>query len=157
AFSGGHLVAVLAKVLREQPPALRELRPELPPQLDELLVRMLSKDREHRPADAAAVLREIVALGDLSGGAPPVRARTAAGPSSHERRLVSVVLALLPAGVDATVGDMTQLANGAWLATTGGQGASDEQVVAAAARALELRRAMPGARIAIATGRALST
>lgn len=62
AFSGAHVVAVLAKVLREEAPHLRQLRPELPVAIDELLARMLSKDKASRPADGSAVLRELDTL-----------------------------------------------------------------------------------------------
>ena len=44
-FSGAHVVAVLAKILLEEAPRLRALRPELPEALDALVARMLSKDR----------------------------------------------------------------------------------------------------------------
>ncbi len=50
--SGDHVVAVLAKVLREEAPRVRDLRPELPAALDDLVTRMLAKNR--RPARRTA-------------------------------------------------------------------------------------------------------
>ncbi len=168
AFSGDHVVAVLAKVLREEPPRLRQLRPELPLALDDLVGRMLAKDRSKRPADARAVLAELEALGGLTGGAPAAGVRVTEGLSVGEKRLVCVILAVVPdeaRGVDELLDarasdderEWTRLANGAWLTSLGGRGTTDDQVIAAAARALTLRRAFPAARIGLATGRAQST
>src|SRR5262249_16467102 len=41
AFSGDHLMAVLAKILFEDPPRARDLRPQLPPDVDALVASML--------------------------------------------------------------------------------------------------------------------
>ena len=162
-FSGDHMVAVLAKVLREEAPRVRALRPELPEALDALVARMLSKDRNARPQHGAAVLRELVALGSIAGGAPEAGLRTAVGLSASEQRMTSVILVMVPGeprGASEIVqrhgGDLARLANGALLVTLGGRGPASEQVMIAAACALELRDALPAARIALATGRALT-
>jgi len=94
-FSGDHVVAVLAKVLREEAPRVRALRPELPEALDELVARMLSKDPRSRARDGGAVLEELVALGTVAGGTPSGVTRASAGLSSGERHMVSVLLARL--------------------------------------------------------------
>jgi serine/threonine protein kinase len=57
AFTGAHALAVLAKVLLEDPPRASEAQPELPDVLDGLLARMLAKDPSARPPGAAAVAR----------------------------------------------------------------------------------------------------
>ncbi|WP_437668833.1 protein kinase domain-containing protein [Sorangium sp. So ce131] len=96
AFSGAHLLAVLAKILLEDVPRASALRPEVPPHLDALCARMLAKDPAERPRDGAAVAAELSAMG-LS---PTLLLRTPApassrGPSSltrKERRVVSVAL-----------------------------------------------------------------
>jgi hypothetical protein len=164
AFSGAHVVAVLAKVLREEAPRVREFRQELSPMLDELVGRMLSKDKAGRPSDGSALLRELEGLGSLDGGAPAVRHRRPLGLSGGEQRLVSVVLAVVPAELDRVGeivrrhgGDPARLANGALLVTLGGRRSTTEQVVSAAACAMELRQAFPSARVALATGRARTT
>ena len=74
-FSGAHVVAVLAKVLREEAPRVKHLRPDLPPMLDDLVARMLSKDKAGRPIDGSAVRRVLELLGDLGGGVPDASAR----------------------------------------------------------------------------------
>jgi hypothetical protein len=160
-FTGAHVVAVLAKVLREDAPRLRDLRPDLPPALDGLLARMLSKDREARPADGGAVLREFYTLGSIAGGAPEVSARTPPRLSGGEQRLVSVMLAFVPDAIDRVAalvqrhgGEHARLANGALLVTLTGRGSTSEQVLTAAGCALELREAFPSARIVLAMGRA---
>src|SRR5262249_53035648 len=55
AFAGEHAIAILARILLEdaQPPS--QSRPGLPRALDELVLRMLAKDRANRPPSAAAV------------------------------------------------------------------------------------------------------
>src|SRR5262249_44524253 len=58
AFAGEHMLAVLARILLEDPPRIADLSPEL----DELLERMLAKTPERRPRDAQAVLVELNAL-----------------------------------------------------------------------------------------------
>ncbi len=167
-FSGDQVVAVLAKVLREEPPRIRQLRPELPAKLEDLVGRMLAKDRSKRPADARAVLLELEELGALAGGAPAGGVLISDGLSVGERRIVCVILAVGPdepngggerlaPGGGHDEGEWIRLANGAWLTSVEGSGTTDDQVRAAAARALALRRAIPAVRVALATGRAQST
>jgi hypothetical protein len=141
---------------------MRALRPELPEALDALVARMLSKDRAARPEHGAAVASELAALGRVAGGAPEAGFRPAVGLSVSEQRMTSVILALVP---DDGVGDVVRrhgldaarLANGALLVTLGARAAASEQVMIAAACALDLLEAHPSARIALATGRALTT
>jgi serine/threonine protein kinase len=56
AFVGRNPVAVLANVLKEDPPLVSEVRPELGYRLDGLVYDMLSKDPDRRPRDARAAL-----------------------------------------------------------------------------------------------------
>jgi hypothetical protein len=163
AFSGVHVVAVLAKVLREDAPRIRQLRPELPLALDALVARMLSKERTARPVDGAAVFRELEAFGALAGSAPSI-GRRSAQLSGGEQRLVSVMLAVVRDELDHVNrivqrhgGTHARLANGALLVTLSGRDGTSEQIVAAALCALELREAFATARIALATGRAQTT
>src|SRR5260370_20146342 len=133
-------------------------------ELDELVERMLSKDRTSRPADGGAVVRELEALGTIGGGSPETATRASAGLSGGEQRIVSVMLALVPdepqrvgEGVRRHGGSLARLANGARLVTLGGRSKATEQVMTAAACALELLEAFPSARIALATRRAITT
>ncbi|MFZ5441383.1 MAG: serine/threonine-protein kinase [Myxococcota bacterium] len=64
-FEGDSDLAIVAQVLTETPPPLRQLNPELPDELYELVDALLSKDPKHRPASAPEV-REL-----LRAMAPP--------------------------------------------------------------------------------------
>src|SRR5262249_34339989 len=56
-FVGEHMMAVLAKVLLEEAPRVRELRVDVPVQLDRLVACMLAKDPKLRPSSAGDVTR----------------------------------------------------------------------------------------------------
>ncbi len=178
AFAGEHPMGVLAKVLLEDPPRAAELRPEVPPGLDDLVARMLSKDRALRPSDGAAVVLALAALDGpvtLPRGAAPVRPRAL---GIDELRLLSVAIAgpgaagVDDAGTATALHDveetleaiarafdpfgaarMEQLADGTVVATLSGAGAATDQAVGAARCALALRAALPDRTIALATGR----
>ncbi|SEK24806.1 serine/threonine-protein kinase [Streptacidiphilus jiangxiensis] len=55
-------VGVLHRHLYDPPQPLRELRPEVPPRLEALVLRLLQKDQADRPSGAAEVHRELVGL-----------------------------------------------------------------------------------------------
>jgi serine/threonine protein kinase len=59
---GGRPAAVIVKLLRDNPRRPSELVPDLDASVDALVARLLAKDREARPRDAAEVLRELDAL-----------------------------------------------------------------------------------------------
>jgi hypothetical protein len=77
AFVAQHVLALLGKILREDPPPLRHLVPDAPKELEDLLTAMLAKDPGARPADMVAVVEgldrvvvgkdECDATADLSG------------------------------------------------------------------------------------------
>ncbi|WP_437681892.1 protein kinase domain-containing protein [Sorangium sp. So ce131] len=62
AFGGQHVAAILTKVLLEETRRARSVRPAIPELLDELLRRMLSKQREERPIDGQAAATALHAL-----------------------------------------------------------------------------------------------
>jgi eukaryotic-like serine/threonine-protein kinase len=99
AFTGVHLASVLARILFDEPPRVREKRPEVPEALSHLIVRMLAKWAEDRPEDGAAVAEALRALGDLSSArasAPPAGSPATALTDS-EQRAVAVILLWAPA------------------------------------------------------------
>jgi len=63
-FHAGDVTAYLIHHLRDVPPSPRSLNPELPPELDALILRSLEKAPENRPADARAMERAIAALAE---------------------------------------------------------------------------------------------
>jgi eukaryotic-like serine/threonine-protein kinase len=64
----GRPAALLAKVLREEPPVASSLQPELNEEADLLLARLLAKDREQRPRDARELLGILDSIGTLVRG-----------------------------------------------------------------------------------------
>ncbi len=68
-FGGPSAMAVLIALTTETPPPVRELAPDLPPALAELIVRLMAKDPAGRPqsaAEVAATVRQIAK--DLQAG-----------------------------------------------------------------------------------------
>jgi serine/threonine protein kinase len=94
AFQGSHPVALLAKLLFEEPPRLLELRPELPEAIADLVAQMLAKEPGERPSGGAAVLGALLPL--QANARPDSQAKLSTAPRSitrTERRLVSIVAA----------------------------------------------------------------
>jgi eukaryotic-like serine/threonine-protein kinase len=103
AFVSEHLMAVLAKILLEDAPRVRDLRPDLPPELDALVARILAKHARDRPRDGAQLSEELGALGAVETGEQPAAGLLAViggavrppGPpalTASERRLLCVIL-----------------------------------------------------------------
>jgi hypothetical protein len=61
-FDGATPSAVLTKLIDEEPPALLECVPDLPPKLAQLIHRMLAKSPKERPETAAFVRAELAQL-----------------------------------------------------------------------------------------------
>ncbi len=93
AFVGDNQAAILAKILLEDAPRLGSVRDDLPAELENLLGRMLAKDRDARPRDGSAVGVELARLGQLGISARrPLDPRDAAV-TTGEQRLACVVFA----------------------------------------------------------------
>ncbi len=91
-FHGESPVAVLGKVLLEEPPRVRDLRPSVPAALDDLVARMLAKNPDHRPANAAEVAAALSALGTIDDGELRSSVPAPTLPTG-ELRLLSIVMA----------------------------------------------------------------
>jgi tetratricopeptide (TPR) repeat protein len=61
-FAGGSALGTLHRHLHEPPVPLRRLRPEVPEPLEALVLRLLAKDPQDRPADAQQVHRALLPL-----------------------------------------------------------------------------------------------
>ncbi len=185
-FGGDDAIAVLAKVVLETPPRLRDVSPEMPAALDELIATMLAREPDDRPPDALAVVDAIEALGALSRGTSSPRSDRPPGLTTDERRLICVVVARRalpvadPRGVTPPIdpwaaeteresavtpleqrlvgtaqkfgAQLQRLADGSVLITVTGSDVATDLVSRAARAALELREALPGIAIALATG-----
>ncbi len=179
-FVGDDAMAVLAKLVFEEAPRLRELRRDVHRDLDDLVARMLSKDPTERPADGHAVARALGSLGTGADVGPALettpRARQRIG--SAEQRLLSVVLAGqgLSTGADASLVTLSdegldrleparQLAaarfgaraetipGGSLVVTLHGAGAATDLAARAGSCALAIREMLPDLPVSIATGR----
>ncbi|MCA1619689.1 MAG: protein kinase [Acidobacteria bacterium] len=77
AFSGPTLTAVFQAVLNGKPRPPRRLRPEIPAELDALVMKSLRKERDLRPPDMQAVCAELDRLSAKMAARPPGASATA--------------------------------------------------------------------------------
>ncbi|HZF53884.1 MAG TPA: protein kinase [Polyangiaceae bacterium] len=94
-FMAEHVVAILTKVLFDEPPRPSELRRDVSSFLDALVARLMAKDRARRPLDGAAAAEAVraPALSSRSFSDAAMSSGPPSGLTGRERRLVSVVLA----------------------------------------------------------------
>jgi eukaryotic-like serine/threonine-protein kinase len=169
-FTGAHVFTVLAKVLFEDAPRLRDLRPEIPSEVDSLVDQMLAKDPARRLADAGALVAAVGSLGVLPHVDPPAGSHAPPRPTPREQELVGVVLATPGSpvagaasleerleqlmDVSAYGAEQKRLADGTLLVTLAQRGGAATDLAIRAARcALRVRDRWPSWRIVLATGR----
>jgi hypothetical protein len=173
-FFAEHVMAVLAKILLEDAPRVREVRGEVPAGLDSLVARMLDKDPKHRPADAATVARELLSLGTADGAEVKRQSAIPSALMGGEQRLLAVVLAgaalsratlatvsdheellahKLQNIADAHGGELEPLLDGSVVVTLRGRGAATDLAARTARFALALRAVVAKSPIALAMGR----
>ncbi|MEZ4450517.1 MAG: protein kinase [Nannocystaceae bacterium] len=169
-FPGDHAVAILAKILLDEPRPLRELRPEVPTRLAALVEAALAKRPEARPTSTEAMIAELRACVDE---APIEVASAVAAISYRERRALCLLLVASPralelpyaATVERTIDESTARAAEAFGATVTPlldgteilafecEGPIGDVVAEAARCALAIRASRPGVRQALAVGR----
>ena len=93
-FSGSHVMAVLAKVLLEEAPRVREFRPDVPDALERLIDSMVAKEPELRPQDGAELQERLADL-DREVPASLRLAHRGASLTATEQRVVSVLVTIL--------------------------------------------------------------
>ncbi|WP_437565741.1 serine/threonine-protein kinase [Sorangium sp. So ce542] len=177
-FRGARGLAVLVKVLLEEPPSLRWLREDVPEALDELVTRMLSKSPEGRPSDGNAVAAELAALMDPAAISvrPPSSSIRPPELTTGERKVMCLVLARdgrAPAA-EAGLPEVDEQARAQALSATAaryrgqlelvearlplvvlsGAGATTDLAARAARCALAVQALLGGAPVAVVTGRA---
>jgi tetratricopeptide (TPR) repeat protein len=182
AFQGKHAMALLARLLLEDQPRLREIRPEVPPALDELVARMLAKDPAMRPDDGAAVVRCLDGLGEASGDAASSCPAAADVITSSEARLYSIVavrcaddhasaaadtvlldvqprslLAEVQRAATAFGARVDMLLDGTVVAWIVGTESATDQAARAARCALHVRARLSDVRVVLVTGRGEDT
>jgi len=112
AFKGDHVMAILTKILFEEPPRLREWQKGLPETLDALVSRMLSKDPALRPANGSAAEVELGAIALTEGlqsfvheSAEPSLRDQREALTDGERRAIAVVLIGAPEPAEGAAAD----------------------------------------------------
>ncbi|WP_438023632.1 serine/threonine-protein kinase [Sorangium sp. So ce233] len=178
AFQGNAGLAVLMKVLLEDPPRARDMRPGIPAALDDLVARMLAKSPSDRPADGDAVAAELAAIAasgapESSLGGPRSFPPRAVELTTGERRVMCLVVTReRPAEGDAAEeprraqlwqlhdvaeqyrGELELLEGRSPIIVLSGAGTPTDLAARAARCALALKELLGGAPVALATGRA---
>ena len=169
-------MAVLAKILLEEAPPLHEASPDAPAALCLLVDQLCSRDRDERPRDASEVLGALSGMRLPTPLAVPRLVLKKPSLTGAEQRLLCVLLidrgapeprrtlkpSEAPPGpslretVEAHQGKLEELAGGGLVATWSGAFAARDQLLRAARCALALRALLPGAPIALATGRGVA-
>ena len=94
-FDAGNTIAVLTRVLFEEPPPLWMVRPDLPASVHELVAKALAKPRDHRYGDGAELARALLDIApDVASAAPP--SLVAGGITGGEERILAAVLVRRP-------------------------------------------------------------
>ncbi|HEX8795977.1 MAG TPA: protein kinase, partial [Polyangiaceae bacterium] len=161
-FGGSQIMAVLAKILVEEAPHVRELRPDVPEALDRLIQRMVAKQPADRPRNGAQLARW---LGDLT--APPGSLRPPAQSSitETERRILSVLVVVLHArsGIDVLRASSERfgvrvqpLDARTAIAFASSALAATDQASVLARFGRHVHEAFPGSSLALATGGAVA-
>lgn len=98
-FRGDNDLAILVSLTTDQPPPPRQVNPAVPAPLSDLIVSLLSKDPNHRPATAQAVVAAIRALEQTATAqlpaTPPVSPMPAPRRSRPRRRFLAVAAAVV--------------------------------------------------------------
>jgi tRNA A-37 threonylcarbamoyl transferase component Bud32/tetratricopeptide (TPR) repeat protein len=181
-FEGADVMALLMKIVLEEPPPVSEIVGDVPPALDRLVMRMLAKDPQRRPFDGAAVLAAQANAIDASMTLQRGQRSPSGTITAVHQEIISVVAAatrgMVHADTDATTarssvpppnleglraavapfeGNLEWLMDGSMIVAFRGRGSATDQAARAARCALVLRRHHPDAPMVVATGRAVAT
>ncbi len=89
-WTGRDSLSILRSMALDDPRTPRDLNPEVPPPLSDLVMRLLARDRDARPASAHAVADELARL-EVALATPPAAAAVAAPPG--RRRWIGPLVA----------------------------------------------------------------
>jgi hypothetical protein len=179
AFQGQHVIAILAKILLDDPPRLQDVSPDVPAWLATLVRSMLAKEPTARPSDASALAECLSSHGACVAVAAREDRPRQQALSGGEQRLVSVIIVgdspsanpenastvsseehhaaaeharelVTPLG-----GRVEMLADGSLVIMVEGRGSATDQARNAARCALALHRQNPDRPMSLSTGRAV--
>ncbi|NUP08637.1 MAG: protein kinase [Polyangiaceae bacterium] len=180
-FWADHPLAVMAKILLDEPRKLGSVRPEVPPAFAALVDRMLLKDPAARPQDGAAVARELAPFSHHAAREPEASDtgfEDTPSITSAELQLLSLLF-VGGGGSDASAsrapreegepseldevyrevlehgGWAERLVDGSIVVTLPGRGPVLDQAAKGARCALAIRRVAPNRPVVLATGRAV--
>jgi eukaryotic-like serine/threonine-protein kinase len=111
AFPGNARPAVLRQIENQQPQALRKLKPDIPYDLETVIIKAISKDREDRYSNAAVMLADLQAVRDgrpIAGRRPGI-ARVVSRWAAKHKAVVSVAMLGLVATMMAVVAGSVQV------------------------------------------------
>lgn len=168
AFAGEHVMAVLAKVLMDDPLRVRELVPEVPYGLDDILTQLLQKDPQARMASAHELAQRLGELGERGLDQAHASVRNVAAITREEQAFHSVLFFRSddPVGVPSTelarlaadhFGHHTTLIDGTHLIYIGRGGVAPDRAATAARCAVALRELAPHLSIVVVSGHGLVT
>jgi dienelactone hydrolase len=98
-FSGSSATAILFQVVHQQPKSMRELRPEVHPELERIVMKALAKKREDRYASADVLAQDLAAL-NTALSAP---SQTVAAPKTAHRSIAIAAGLAIVVLIGATV------------------------------------------------------
>jgi eukaryotic-like serine/threonine-protein kinase len=179
AFVGAHVMAVLARIVFEPLPFLRDLGHAVPAAFDALLARLTAKRASDRLADAKALAAALRAMSSVPDDVTPTPLSNRSTLTATEQRLLSIVLARSPsigvssgdpdgttieapeggplrrvlAAIEANGGDAAVLSDGTIAVKVRAGGLATDQAALAARCALVVRETLPDSAVAVATGR----
>jgi len=176
AFVADYPMALLAKLVFDEPRPLVQQRPDIPTELAALVHRMLAKQTQDRPAGAFAVASSLSSITAAASRMPSLLPRATAL-SHDEQRLVGVVVAQIDGArtaeggrtamlakwepgcaseverrLDERSAQLARLADGTLVIALEATGAATDLAARAGRCALDLAAAQRGARIVVATG-----
>jgi tetratricopeptide (TPR) repeat protein len=166
-FVGDHHMAILAKVLFEEPPRVSDLRPGIPPGLDELLAQLVAKNLEERPADASTVASALIDILGHLGVDAPIRQQVAPAITAGEQRFLTVLLVqggaisgrarrdALARAANTYGAQLEDMADGTIAGIFAEHGHPMEMAERAARAALSMQAELGGGPVVLATGRGI--
>jgi serine/threonine protein kinase len=180
AFGGGQVLASLRSILHDEAPRLASVVSGVPPEFDELIARMMTKDPAGRPSHASEVARALSGF-DIPSERPGTDARRRRALTTGEQRIVTVLMVAgdkltkrsdarttivsseaspdeldptheLAALTGKTGAKFERFAGDSFVLSLPAGGVPTDRAAQAARCALALARIVPGKLIALATG-----